>query len=104
MTEFPTDLKHDALTQLDATLAAMRRLAEQATLLAHGLEQAVQTLNHNGDALWQAAPEATSAMAWQIAQANAVRALLCAGELAPASKGKAMPTQSEEEKEPCATT
>ena len=83
--------RRDALAHLDATLAAMHRLRETTTLLAHGMEQSREALAHGGDSLWAAAPDATAALAWQIAQQNAQRALTVAGELAPAAEGKAMP-------------
>jgi hypothetical protein len=91
MTETDTTQRREALAQLDATLAAMHRLRETATLLAHGLEQSQQALAHNGESLWSSAPEATAALTWQIAQMNAQRALLVAAELDPAAEGKAMP-------------
>ena len=84
-------LKHDALAQLDATLAAMHRLGEEVTKLAHGLEQSKEALAHAGDSLWVAAPDATAALTWQIAQMNAHRALTVADELDPAAAGKPMP-------------
>jgi hypothetical protein len=96
MTEQDTQ-RHAALAQLDATLAVMRRLRELATELEHGLEQAREAMSHRNDTLWEAAPEATAALAWKVAQVNATDAIAAADELTPASKGKAMPEMPKEE-------
>ena len=93
MTTHDDTQRRDALAQLDATLAAMHRLREAATMLAHGLEQSKEALAHGGDALWSTAPEKTSELAWQIARRNAVDAIAAADELKPAAAGKAMPAK-----------